>query len=252
MGKPRSRGGSRGGRGAGGSRSGRSHGDRSEGAAGVGGIPLAMWDFGQCDATKCTGRKLARLGMVRTLPVQASFRGIILTPEGKQAVSPADAELIKSQGCCVVDCSWARLEEVPFHKLKGQAPRLLPFLVAANTINYGKPLRLSCAEALASALCIGGCEEEARAVLAPFKWGDAFWQINAELFDAYRECADSAAVVEAQQTLLSRWEAEQAALETPVWLDGNPNHTMEDDEEEEEEEDEDEDDENDLGRANEE
>jgi len=58
--------------------------------------------------------------------------------------------------------------------------------------------------------------------------------------------------VEAQQTLLSRWEAEQAALETPVWLDGNPNHTMEDDEEEEEEEDEDEDDENDLGRANEE
>ena len=55
-------------------------------------------------------------------------------------------------------------------RIKGTAPRLLPFLVAANPVNYGKACKLSCAEAFAAALFICGLKEDSVAVLSRFKW----------------------------------------------------------------------------------
>ena len=188
---------------------------RCEPCEGAGGIRLAMWDFGQCDAKRCTGLKLARFGMLRALPVSAFFPGIVLTPRGEQAVSPADAEAVEKDGICVVDCSWARLDEVPFSKLKGGKPRLLPFLLAANPVNYGKPFKLSCAEAIAAAAYITGHHELAGLLLSKFKWGDQFFVLNEELFTAYAACDDSAAVVEAQARVLGRWEAERSVARGP-------------------------------------
>lgn len=46
------------------------------------------------------------------------------SPTGTQCVSQEDLELIKRRGLAVVDCSWARLEDVPFTKLRCVAPRL--------------------------------------------------------------------------------------------------------------------------------
>ncbi|EOX92209.1 RNase L inhibitor protein-related isoform 1 [Theobroma cacao] len=167
-------------------------------------IQLAMWDFGQCDAKRCTGRKLARFGMLKDLRVNSGFGGIVLSPVGSQCVSKEDYDLMKRKGLAVVDCSWARLSDVPFVKLRGGAPRLLPWLVAANPVNYGRPCQLSCVEALSAALLICGEEETANLLLGKFKWGHAFLSLNRELLKAYSECENSGDIISVQNSWLSQ------------------------------------------------
>lgn len=169
---------------------------------------LAMWDFGHCDPRRCTGRKLANAGLIHSLSVSMSCAGVVLTPAGDSSISRADAELVARAGLGVVDCSWARLEEVPFGKLRCGRRRLLPFLLAANPVNYGKPLKLTCAEALAGALWIVGKREDAQALLGKFAWGESFFALNRGLLDAYAECADSAEVVRVQNEYIERCEKE--------------------------------------------
>lgn len=174
-------------------------------------IPLAMWDLGQCDAKRCTGRKLERLGMIATLQLGHSFRGLVLSPEGRQAVSPADRETLTTHGISVIDCSWALVGGLPYHKMRGQQARLLPYLVAANSVNYGKPYKLSCAEAIAAALYICGLKDDARVVLEPFTWGPEFLKINRELLDRYASAGDSRGVVAVQEEWLKQLERESAS-----------------------------------------
>lgn len=46
------------------------------------------------------------------------------SPKGKKPIAPCDDEIIMLSGLAVVECSWARLDEVPFGKIKGPYERL--------------------------------------------------------------------------------------------------------------------------------
>eukprot|EP00879_Flechtneria_rotunda_P003080 GHRR01003300.1.p1 GENE.GHRR01003300.1~~GHRR01003300.1.p1 ORF type:complete len:357 (+),score=115.34 GHRR01003300.1:230-1300(+) len=187
-----------------------------------GSVRLAMWDLRQCDRKRCTGTRLVRQGAVQELRLGQSFPGVILSPSGTRCVSREDAPLLMAKGLAVVDCSWNRLNDVPFHRIRGVAPRLLPFLVAANPVNYGRPCKLSCAEALAAALYICGLTEQAHAIMDKFKWGHSFFSTNAELLEAYSQCNTAAEVIQAQNTWL-----EQVTAAAPEWPSSDENDESE-------------------------
>ncbi|XP_019191213.1 PREDICTED: ribosome biogenesis protein TSR3 homolog isoform X3 [Ipomoea nil] len=147
---------------------------------------------------------LQDLVFLQELRVNSGFGGIALSPAGSHCISREDHALIERKGLAVVDCSWARLDDVPFAKLRCAAPRLLPWLVAANPVNYGRPCQLSCVEALAAGLIICGEEESAHLLLNKFKWGHAFLSLNRELLKAYSECKTSADIISTQNEWLSR------------------------------------------------
>eukprot|EP00475_Leptophrys_vorax_P025539 TRINITY_DN35771_c0_g1_i4.p4 TRINITY_DN35771_c0_g1~~TRINITY_DN35771_c0_g1_i4.p4 ORF type:complete len:162 (-),score=62.59 TRINITY_DN35771_c0_g1_i4:2053-2538(-) len=131
--------------------------------------------------------------------------------------------------------------------------RLLPYLVAANPVNYGKPMKLSCVEALAAALIIVGLVEEADMLLQKFKWGPNFVVLNRELLEAYSQCENSAEVVQVQNMYLEQHQRRKSTTEEDgdrkdpndsegdeedIFLSGNPNRRREEDDEEEDEEEE--------------
>lgn len=150
-----------------------------------------MWDFNHCDPKRCSGKKLSRLGLIQELRVGQKFRGIVLTPNATQTLSPADARIVAENGVAVVECSWARLDEVPFGKLKSPNERLLPHMIATNPVNYGKPMKLNCVEALAAAFYLCSMPAQGRLLLSKFGWGEHFPKINARWIRAYRDCKDA-------------------------------------------------------------
>ncbi|GAU89926.1 hypothetical protein RvY_02418 [Ramazzottius varieornatus] len=174
-------------------------------------FPLAMWDFDQCDPKRCTGRKLSRLGYVRRLAVRDRFGGVVLTPSASACVSNEDKAIIEKGGIAVVDCSWAQLASTPFARLKGANTRLLPFLIAANPVNYGKPCKLSCVEAYAAALFIVDRENWCDILLNKFKWGHSFKELNLEILRKYQACATSADIIETQNEYMKKLDEEGEA-----------------------------------------
>jgi pre-rRNA-processing protein TSR3 len=80
--------------------------------------------------------------------------------------------------------------------------RALPYLVAANAVNFGKPFKLSSVEAFAAALYILGEKEQAALILNKFKWGPVFLDLNREPLERYSEAKDSTEVVKIQADYL--------------------------------------------------
>ncbi|MCL7415193.1 MAG: DUF367 family protein [ANME-2 cluster archaeon] len=161
-------------------------------------IPLHLYHANQCDPKKCTGKKLAKFQLailhrqIGKLPKGAIF----LNPMAQQALSPADNP---DKGIVVLDCSWEEVERVfpSVQKLKLEH-RALPYLLAANPVNYGKPFKLGTVEAFAAALYILGNVDQAEEILNKFKWGHTFLELNHEPLEAYSKAKDSREVVSIQ------------------------------------------------------
>ncbi len=156
---------------------------------------------GDDDPEKCTARKLARFDMAELHhTARETPYGVVLNPHAEQALSPAD-----DTGTLVaLDCSWETAGRAMF-ELDGEH-RALPFLVAANPVNYGQPFQLNTAEAFAGALAILGYWERAEAVLSKFTWGHTFLELNEEPLERYADCEDSSEVVAVQQEYLDAGE----------------------------------------------
>lgn len=153
-----------------------------------------------------------------------------MSPNGKAPVCPDDREVVEQFGAAVVECSWARIDEIPFGRIGGKHERLLPYLVAANPVNYGRPWKLNCVEALAACFAITGHEDWAAEVLSHFSWGHAFLEINSELLEVYAGCTDAESVQRAQQAWLDALQEETDAREqakvdeTAGWAVGARGH----------------------------
>merc|ERR1712241_1228103 len=176
-------------------------------------FPVAMWDLGHCDPKRCSGRRLAKLGLLTELKLGQRFPGVCLSPRGTSTLSPADRQVMQEAGAAVIDCSWARVEELNFNKMKCADSRLLPWLVAANPVNYGKPCKLNCVEALAAAFYICGFPDLAATYMSRFSWGPSFININKELLDKYSACNTSEEVINVQNSHLEVLEKEKIVKE---------------------------------------
>ena len=160
-------------------------------------VRLLALSFEQCDPKRCTTKKLARFSLLEIVPRRGRLPAgsVVLHPEGEHVLSVQDREAVAARGLAIVDSSWKRgaVPRVPRHP-----SRALPFLVAANAINYGKPFLLSGVEALAAALWILGRVEQAREILSKFAWGTQFLTLNLNPLEAYARAATREEVLAAQ------------------------------------------------------
>lgn len=168
-------------------------------------VSVTVYHAKQCDPKKCTTLKLKRHHLVRVVHrIKELPRGaVILDPFTPKAFSPADRERLEKRGLAALDCSWVHADEV-FNLSAIGTSRCLPYLVAANPVNYGVPTKLSTVEALAAALYIAGFREQAEKLLSKFKWGLQFIALNEELLKGYAQAKDSAGVVKVQKDYVNQ------------------------------------------------
>ncbi|KAK5105112.1 ribosome biogenesis protein tsr3 [Lithohypha guttulata] len=180
----------------------------------------AMWDFDHCDSKRCSGKRLQHFGQIRPLPVGQKHQGVIISPNAKTILSPADASTLEQFGAAVVECSWVRIQEIPWSR------------IGANPVNYGRPWRLNCAEALAACFMICGKEEWAEEALQHFSYGESFLKINGSLFKRYAAAEDEAGVKRVEEKWMKRLEKEYSESrkvgegengEEDIWAGGNVN-----------------------------
>ena len=163
----------------------------------------AIW-LAQDDPKKNTAVLASKRGDIKLHKNMKNLpkKGIILEPLCGKVFGPEDHDLLTTRNGSLVglDCSWAQIESSVSTVMKKTrlVPRMLPLLLAANPVNWGKPGKLTTAEAISAALYLIGRQEQAREVLGAFRWGERFFELNQQPLDAYSQAKSSSELVELQ------------------------------------------------------
>ena len=167
-------------------------------------VPLHIIHLDQDDPKKCTARKLASRDLARLHfdTRRPPRRGFLLDPSSGIILGPDDLPMIERGAALVaLDCSWKQLDE-SISKIRKTSsrlePRTLPLVLASNPVSWGKPGRLSTAEALAMCLILLNKGEQAERLLSPFSWGEQFFILNKEPIEAYRNAKSREELVSLQ------------------------------------------------------
>lgn len=158
---------------------------------------LRVFHTNDDDPKKCTARKLNRLGYahLHTRIREIPSRMILLNPFSEKSLSPEDASYAEKHGILAVDCSWKTAEQ-QFHELsKIHVSRALPFVIAVNPVNFGKPLKLTTLEAFAAAVYILGETHQAEQLTSIYKWSHHFLMMNKNPLEDYRTARTSKEVI---------------------------------------------------------
>lgn len=161
-------------------------------------MKLVVYHAGEDDPKKCSAKKLAKFGFakletnIRKVPKDC----VLLNPYAKKSISKEDLATAKKHGILAIDCSWKNAESSFDYLIKKNRSRSLPFVVAANPVNYGKALKLSTIEAFATALYILGDVESAEKIMNLYKWGPNFLVLNKEPLEDYRKAKNSKEIIE--------------------------------------------------------
>ncbi len=147
-------------------------------------IPVYVVDLDGGDPKKCTGKRMEKFGLGRSVSVRGVPPGaIVLSANGNQILSPADAKKAR-RGVAVLDMTWTNIDPEPH--MRGVLLRRLPYLLASNPVNWGKPWQLNSAEAVLASLLIMGFDEQADLFMPRFNWAPEFVNLNRSLLEAYR------------------------------------------------------------------
>jgi pre-rRNA-processing protein TSR3 len=164
-------------------------------------MKIYIYDAKECAPRICSGHKLIRFGLAEGIYKLSSIprNSVVLSPFGEKVLSRET-----HRNLVALDVSWKRIEEIRAisrdSMKKKISFRILPLLVPANPVNYGKVSRLSTVEALAAALYIMQKKESALKLLSKFKWGIEFINLNEELLNAYAEANSASEIIEIQNS----------------------------------------------------
>lgn len=163
-------------------------------------IPLIVYRIPQCNPKRCTALKMKKFGLAKIVN-RMPGSGIVLNPYAKKILSKDDMRYAKKYGLVCLDCSWKNAEYI-FSATKTENQRRLPFLLAANPVNYAKPFRLTTLEAFAASLHILGFKKDADKILKIYSWGEGFLKLNREILDDYEKAESPEEIMEIEEGFL--------------------------------------------------